>query len=54
MAGWLPINPRIYIRAVATREAERLAQTKKETSDEDKKEEKEFIIEPIIATKKLC
>ena len=53
MAGWLPINPRIYIRAVARREAQRETQIKKETSEEDK-EEKEFVIEPLVATKKLC
>ena len=56
MAGWLPIPPRVYIKALENREKEREAQlksqTKEEITEEDKEEE--YKIEDLIPRKRIC
>ena len=57
MAGWLPIPPKVYIKALENREKEREQQIKgtdnQKKEEEGDKEEDQFVIEPLIAQKRI-
>ena len=57
MGGWLPIPPRVYVKALENREKEREALLNSHTKDENKEEDKEedqFVIEDLIPRKRIC
>ncbi|CAG2109736.1 unnamed protein product [Medioppia subpectinata] len=51
MAGWLPIPPKVYIKALENREKERSEPLEKSGDKEDN--EDEFVIEKVLTEKRI-
>ncbi|CAG2182358.1 unnamed protein product [Oppiella nova] len=57
LAGWFPIPPKTYMRALGSREKERQGMDTKasdETAEDKDKDKDEFVIERVISKKRIC